>query len=428
MVGILGLIVSIFLGSKIYYNVSKITENTVASSAVLKNLQNTKPEDLNFVGDGRINVLIIGTTDFEVDEGALTDTLIIGSFDFINNQHGMFSVPRDTWVNIPTVGDLKINNAYSIGEQSDVPGAGIDLLKDTIKNNFNIPIHYSARLNVAGVQKLVDDVGGISIDVPETIIDPSFNASELGYAPPFILNSGLQTLDGKTASFYMRSRKTSDRGDFDRNDRQREVITKLAEKILQQNYYNPSKALSVLSSFGDSLRVDIPLTDIKNLYDVSKNIDIGSLASLGLNTDTDNYLADKNINGAAALVPKTGDYNDITKFFFSKFPDPFLLKEKPVLSILNGSGLPGLASQAARELESLGYIIESVDNFDDITEESAVVVNSENDLPYSENYLEKTFNSQSSDGDEYRYSNDYPQSDFVIILGKNYQDNLQTLL
>lgn len=424
---------SAVIGLKVYSSINNIIEDPADSSAVLNDLLNTDPADLTHVGDGRINILLIGSTDFQSEDGSfnnfldqqstLTDTLIIGSLDFINNDHGMFSIPRDTWVTVPDSGNQKINNAYAIGESDEYPGTGANLLKQTIQDNFNIPIHYYVKINIEGLQKLVDDVGGITIDVPEEIIDYEFNEQELGYSPPFILQQGRQTLDGKTASFYLRSRKSSARGDFDRNDRQRIIITELAKKMLELNYYNPSNALSILSSFEDTVRTNISVSDMRRFYGVAKDINIDSLKSIGLSTDPDNILVNENIDGAAALIPKGNDYSAITDLFFTAFPDPFLKKEAPTISVLNGSGLSGQATITANKLEALGYSVQTIGNFTQIIDEDMIIKKPNTNLPYSENYLQKEFEVKATIDSSYFNSFDYLASDFIIIVGSGNQNN-----
>ena len=132
----------------------------------------------------RINIVVLGLDqrrDEPDDTPARTDSVMILTMDPFSKTGGAFSIPRDTWLDIPDgyggyITD-RINVAYEMGEYNydDYPGGGAGLVKDTIEHNFNIPIDYYVLLNFNNFIELIDELGGIEIDVPEYAYDPAYN-------------------------------------------------------------------------------------------------------------------------------------------------------------------------------------------------------------------------------------------------------------
>src|SRR5690606_39902762 len=118
-------------------------------------------------------------------------------------QVGMMSIPRDLLVTIPGLGEEKINAAYSAGEESGVTGAG--LVRATVEYNFNIPIHYVAEVDFEGFQRIVDTLGGVTIDVPAPIKDDEYPGEQFNYTRIYF-HTGLQHLDVNTARRFARTR------------------------------------------------------------------------------------------------------------------------------------------------------------------------------------------------------------------------------
>ena len=115
-----------------------------------------------------INVLLIGTDARPDDYGPpLTDTLILVSLDPATGAAGMLSLPRDLWVPIPGR-DLttKINTAYRLGESSNYPGGGAQLVKDTVSSFIGEPVPYYVSISFDGFVEIMDLIGGVEMVVP----------------------------------------------------------------------------------------------------------------------------------------------------------------------------------------------------------------------------------------------------------------------
>lgn len=189
------------------------------------------------------NVLLIGTDGRSLDEKGRSDTMILVSVNSKTDEITLTSFMRDTYVSIPDHGWNKLNAAYSFG--------GADLLMDTIEQNFNIRIDDYVSVNFMSFAAIIDSVGGIEIDVSDaeareinTILMAEVNEIMGDAVDSDLLSGGgkLQ-LNGKQALSYARIRYIGN-ADFERTERQREVLTLVAEKLKS---FNPSMISSVAS-------------------------------------------------------------------------------------------------------------------------------------------------------------------------------------
>ncbi len=175
-----------------------------------------------------INVLLIGVANENLQRPGLADSLMVVS---INRDLGLVSVlslPRDLWVYVDGHGMSKLNTAHFYGEaDSDPDITGVTLLKQTILYNFGIEIDYYARINFLGLKSIINTLGGVWITVDCTlqdwkIIDPYGNIHDEENWELFTLQAGVRLLDGETALWYARSRRTS--SDLDRSRRQQDIL------------------------------------------------------------------------------------------------------------------------------------------------------------------------------------------------------------
>lgn len=179
---------------------------------------------------GQLNVLILGQDRRPGETGPVrTDTLILGAFDPQQPQVALLSIPRDLWVDIPGQGANRINTAHYFGELTQ-PGFGPELTKQTIQNNFGLTPHGYVLVDFAGFVALVDALGGIEVDVPETIVDENYPTYDYGYTT-IMIPAGPQHMDGETALIYARTRHAD--SDFGRSERQQQVLRALVTRVAQ---------------------------------------------------------------------------------------------------------------------------------------------------------------------------------------------------
>ncbi len=143
----------------------------------------------------RINILLMGIDRPPAGTNtSRTDTMMLFSVDPLQPYIGMVSIPRDLWVQIPGVGENRINTAHFFAEAND-PGSGPQAAAKTVETNFGITVPYTIRITFDGFVQVVDAMGGVDIDLTETTggLDP-----------------GHHHLDGTQALAFARDRKGTD--------------------------------------------------------------------------------------------------------------------------------------------------------------------------------------------------------------------------
>ena len=403
-----------FLGLKLFLATQNIIVRDGEGAPALRS--NLDPSQLNGEGDGRVNIMLLGIGGENHTAGDLADSIIVLSIDPFNNEAAMLSVPRDLYVDIPGYYSSRINAAHAIGEDQSHPGGGIALMRETLEDVLDIPIHYYVRVDFDGFIQAVDAVGGVTINLDEPLYDTNF-WWQYGILD---LPAGENYLDGEKALYVARSRLTSPRGDFDRTDRQRDILVAIKDKALSLGTFaNPIKLAGLIDAAGNHVRTNLQVSEMLRLYEIAEEIDFANIASVGLNNGADSYLASQSINGASVLVPRNGNYDEIQKFVRELFVDGFIKSEAANVDVLNGSGIAGLASETADELRSYGYQIQTVDAAPTSDYQDTILVDlSGGEKPFTKRYLEQrlgvTTTSSSALPDGVTTT-----ADFVIILGQS---------
>lgn len=241
------LFVSIFLFSIIGYAGFVIfnTYTALNSSYADGREKSEMREEQVKVSDDPFSVLILGIEDYsgENDRGR-SDTIMVATFNPKTENMKLVSIPRDTLVNIPGMENQdKINHAYSKGGREETI--------ETVEKFMNIPIDYFAMVNFKGFTKVVDEVGGVTVDVPFDFndIDQKWNR--------YYFKKGDQTLNGNEALVYARMRKKDPRGDFGRNLRQRQIIAGLIDKVSSPKII--FKIDDIAEVVGENIETNMPI-------------------------------------------------------------------------------------------------------------------------------------------------------------------------
>ncbi len=315
-------------------------------------------------GANRVSLLVMGLDyrDWAAGEGPpRTDTMILFTIDPVNRTAGILSIPRDLWVNIPGFDYGRINSAYQLGEAYKVMGGGPQLATDTVEELLGVPIDYYAQVDFGAFVRFIDEIGGVKLDVPEKIkVDP------MGDNNSKILKPGVQTLPGDLALAYVRARKTEG-GDFDRAQRQQQVILAIRNRILEFELlpHLISKAPVLYEELSSGIRtnlsldlairlawlaVQIPAEKIKQGAIGSEQVSFamspdGQQDVLKPITEKIRLLRDEIFTESGPASPLAIDL-DVTEQ---------LLAENARLIVLNGSSTAGLAASTADYLKSLGF-------------------------------------------------------------------------
>jgi LCP family protein required for cell wall assembly len=406
----------------------KVFKGNAVSVAALK--QNVNPDLLKTEGDGRINILLLGRGGGTHDGPDLTDTMMLASIDPVNHSAVLLSIPRDLWIDVPDQGNMKINAAWESGEfkyeGKIAPGstdpqaiqAGFNEADQTVETVLGVTIDYNMIMDFQAFQQAVDTIGGVSINVPTELYDPTMAWQNNNN--PILAEPGLQTFDGNQALNYVRSRETT--SDFARGQRQRAVLLAIKQKAESLGTIsNPLKLSGLINAFGNNVATDMSLSDADSLYNVIKSISNSNVSSIGLADAPNDYVTTGSEEGQSVDLPSAGLYNysAIQTFVRGQLKDPYLVKENAKVLVLNGTTVPGLATTEANLLKSYGYNVVGAANAptNDYAQTKLVDLSHGKDK-YTAHYLEQRLNvtEQTTLPDTSIQTNG---ADFVIIIGND---------
>lgn len=172
------------------------------------------------------------------DVGARTDTIML--IRKVNSMAAIVSLPRDTAANIPGYGQNKLNAAYSFG--------GPKLLVRTVEGISGVKVDHYVEVTMGSVTQLVDAVGGIELCLDYNVDDAD---SALKW------QSGCHQADGATALAFSRMRQQDPKGDIGRAERQRQVVSKLADTLITPStFLNPFKQRDLAIAGAENLTCD----------------------------------------------------------------------------------------------------------------------------------------------------------------------------
>jgi LCP family protein required for cell wall assembly len=250
------------------------TEDTTTGSGT----SGTIPLPPIWDGLGRLNILLMGSDVGAGREGIRTDTMIVMSIDPESGDTAMISLPRNfSGIELPEgygVWDCNcfpqlLNDLYLVATKNPdwFPGDGEPgprAIKATIGHLLDLEVHYYALVTLDGFIGIVDALGGVDIEVPNTIIDETYPHEDGVTIEQVTIEEGTQHLDGHLALAYARIRRHSD--DFARMNRQRCVLG----AVMAQ-----SSPIELLSSYGaiaevlkETLLTDIPQDRLVDFIDL----------------------------------------------------------------------------------------------------------------------------------------------------------------
>ncbi|PIR94264.1 hypothetical protein COT97_02115 [Candidatus Falkowbacteria bacterium CG10_big_fil_rev_8_21_14_0_10_39_11] len=323
-------------------------------------------DDLKGLEDDRINILLLGVGGAGHDGPNLTDTIMIASIKPSTKTVGFISIPRDTLVDIPGQGLWKINNANHFGEKEKT-GHGPELTSQVVSNITGIPIHYYIRVDFSGFEQIIDDLGGVKVYVDRNFVDYQYPTANYKYQV-VSFEQGFQTMDGDTALKFARSRHgNNDEGsDFARSKRQQKIISASKERAFSfRTLFNPSKLNKMLKTLDDHIATNLSISEIIELYKLSKNLDTDNPITLTLDDGPNGFLFSSMVNSAYVLQPRGGNYNAISsavKHIFDQTTVEVPKTQNASIEIRNGTTVNGLAFSTSQTLKEQGYQIIKIGN------------------------------------------------------------------
>lgn len=390
-----------FLSWRTYSNLHKVFRGTSTVAALAS--KPVTPDLLDGEGDGRVNILLLGIGGPEHQGPDLTDTIVVLSVDPVNNTASMLSVPRDLWVKQPVNyfgAQQKINAAYESGKYHylghlDSSGAnaaavktGFDSIDQVIKTTLDVKVNYHMLVNFRAFRQAVDTVGGITVNVPTQLYDPTMAWEN--HWNPVLAPAGVQQMDGVKALLYARSRETT--SDFARSQRQRQILLALKDKVLDLGTLsNPAKIDGLLNAFGNNVYSDLSTQGASRLYSIMKQVGDDKIVSLGLTDEPHKLVTTDRMNDASVVRPVAGffDYSAIQTYVHSQLPDGYLVKEHAEITVVAPTAAG--ATAAANLLKSYGYNVTATATAGQAIPSAAVVDLSHGKAPFTLHYLEDRY-------------------------------------
>ena len=326
--------------------------------------------DLLVDEDGHTNILLLGVGGKNHDGGTLTDSIMIGSINYDDNQVAMLSIPRDLYID-SSLGAFRVNQLFEEASSRWDELQGLDFVRETLQEILDIPLHYVVKVDFRAAEAVVDAVGGIDVYVHNTINDPLYPKDGTYEYEPFYLERGLRHLDGKTALKYARSRKTS--SDFDRSRRQQQVLVALKQKALEKNILKRASRLKdIYYSLSEHIVTNMSIREMLSLGDFAASWDSKNISSTTLNDEslfTGGFLYPplrSLYGGAYVLVPAGDNFDSVRQFARLILYGPPHIDDYPVM-IFNGTKTNGYAGRTRLILNRFGPQIQRVANGRDNT-------------------------------------------------------------
>lgn len=175
--------------------------------------------------------------------GSRADSIMLLHVPDDGGEMYIMSIMRDTWVDIPGVGEAKINAALDHG--------GMPLMVQTVEEHFGTRIDEVAQVDFAGFEGLTDALGGVTVNVPVGFTNDQGQT----------FAQGPQEMDGETALTFVRERYSFQDGDYQRVRNQRAYLQAMINKLVSsQTLTNPVKINEVVKQISPYLTVSDGLT------------------------------------------------------------------------------------------------------------------------------------------------------------------------
>jgi polyisoprenyl-teichoic acid--peptidoglycan teichoic acid transferase len=235
---------------------------------------NVAPLSTPATAQSRINILLTGIDSAETRTTALTDTIMVVSVNPEDKSVVMLSVPRDISM-FPTYNGKtykgKINSfmTWVRNHPKQFEDKPFPALMKQIGYLVGVPIHYYAAIDLEGFRKMIDAVGGVTVNNPKAINDPRYRW--LDGTSGFYLDAGKVKLNGKKALAYARSRQGIGDSDFTRAARQQQILVALRNKLTTPEML--PKLPEILNVAGDTVRTNLPSDRLEEFITLAREVD-----------------------------------------------------------------------------------------------------------------------------------------------------------
>ncbi|QZT63691.1 LCP family protein [Mycolicibacterium austroafricanum] len=344
--------------------------------------------------DGAIDILLVGSdsrTDahgnpLSDEERAMlragdevstnTDTIILIRIPNNGQSATAISIPRDSYVESPGIGKMKINGVYGsvhleemkelVEEQGVEPAvaepeaqaAGREQLIKTVANLTGVTVDHYAEIGLLGFALITDALGGVNVCLNAPVYEPLSGAD---------FPAGWQKLNGTQALSFVRQRHDLPRGDLDRVARQQAVMASMAHEVIS------SKTLSsptTLNNLEDAVQRSVVLSDGWNIMDFVEQLQKlagGNIAFATIPILEEAGWSDDGMQSVVRVDPAavkdwvTGLLHDQDE---GKTEELTYSNDKTTVEVVNDTDINGLAAAVAHVLSGKGFTKGNVGNND----------------------------------------------------------------
>ena len=212
------------------------------------------------------------------DVSTNTDTIILVRIPNNGKSATAISIPRDSYVEAPGVGKMKINGVYGsvhleklkeLVEQDGMDQAqaepqaaeaGREALIKTVANLTGVTVDHYAEIGLLGFALITDALGGVNVCLKDAVYEPLSGAD---------FPAGWQKLDGPQALSFVRQRHDLPRGDLDRVTRQQAVMASLAHEVISSKTLSSPSTLNRLQ---DAVQRSVVLSDGWDIMDFAEQL------------------------------------------------------------------------------------------------------------------------------------------------------------
>jgi LCP family protein required for cell wall assembly len=339
--------------------------------------------------EDRVNILLLGMGGEGHDGGYLTDTIMLGSLKPSTKEVALFSIPRD--LTVPVKGSWqKINsiNAYAEAEEA---GSGSTMTASAVSEIFNIPVDYYVRVDFDGFINIINEVGGIDVNVENSFDDYTYpirgKEDDPNYYSRFEhlhFDKGWQKMDGALALKYARSRHAlgPEGNDFARAKRQQIILEAVKNKLLsRQTLLNPVIVGRLITELNKDISTKLSAWEIIKLWNNFKDVDRSKIINKVFSDAPDGLLVSgRGDNGAYILTPSSGNFAEIKEvvkdIFINNANRPAEItpiKDGASVIINNGTWIAGLGGEAAVKLEKYNFKILKTENAEERNHTSSII-------------------------------------------------------
>lgn len=324
------------------------------ATAAHKDQQNSD-ENILLIGDdhrpANASPALLAELGTQQDGGAVnTDTMMVLHIPASGGKATLISFPRDSWVQIPGFGYNKLNAAFELGSQNGGGDkGGVQLLITTIQNMTGLHIDHFVRVSLLGFYTIAKALGPVQVCLNHAVDDPYSTLK---------LPAGVSTLDAHEALAFVRQRHGLPNGDLDREKRQQYFLSVELRKVLQAGtLLNPVKLQNVIGAVGSSLETDpglnlLALAERMHNFSAS-NLTTATIPILGTPTIYAHGAPVSIVQVDTAAMPGfiAQVIGQPTAYMKAKAADPASVQ----VTVLNGSGVPGAATEATATLTGLNF-------------------------------------------------------------------------